>query len=280
MRCIHALTYHALISCMTLALGITLLMTHVATAKPQMHPDYPDVRLKLANEVLPLKAGVLAEPIAMPWRLFIPTTKDDATLPLVVGLHGAGSRGEDNVKPMTLFRSFIQKEMQEKYPCFVLAPQIKIDHSWVKHTPKFANINVTQAPITQEMLALFALVEQTIKDYPIDPKRIYIVGQSMGGFGTWDAITRKPDLWAAAVPICGGGDPQQLAKVASQLPIWAWHGSNDPTVPTDNTRTIIKALEQAGGKPRYTEPNVGHGAWVNAFKEPKLYEWLFSQSRK
>src|SRR5207244_7702516 len=118
------------------------------------------------------------------------------------------------------------------------------------------------------------------KEFSIDPKRLYITGLSMGGYGTWDLISRHPELFAAAAPICGGGDEDQAEKIA-KLPIWIFHGAKDQAVPVERSRNMVTALKKAGGEPKYTEyPDVGHDSWVRAYKDPELFAWLFAQKKK
>jgi predicted peptidase len=116
-------------------------------------------------------------------------------------------------------------------------------------------------------------------EFNIDSRRIYIAGQSMGGIGTWNFIAARPDIFAAAIPLCGGGDVSR-ASVIAKIPIWAFHGSNDKSVPVTESRMMIAAVQQAGGNPRYTEyPGVGHEVWLKAFQEKGLVEWLFAQHK-
>ena len=101
----------------------------------------------------------------------------------------------------------------------------------------------------------------------------------MGGFGTWDAIQRYPERFAAAVPVCGGGDTA-YAKHIAQIPIWAFHGDSDTVVKVERSREMIAAIKDAGGAPRYTElPGVSHDSWTAAYTDGDLYAWLFSQTR-
>lgn len=242
-------------------------------------PDYPKVDVELLEAIKVMPAGIYEGKVKMPWRMFIPpSATPEKKLPLVVALHGAGRRGTDNSGPMSLFPTFFTDEAQAKHPAFLLVPQIDKGKSWAKPGPGNSNIVVDKVPISPEMETVFALVEETIKKYPIDTTRVYVLGQSLGGFGTWDAITRRPDLWAAAVPICGGGDPSKAA-LFKNIPIWAWHGANDKAVPPENTRLIIEALKKEGATPRYSEVKAGHGCWVNAFDDKELYEWLFAQKK-
>ena len=118
------------------------------------------------------------------------------------------------------------------------------------------------------------------KEFPaIDPRRLYVTGASMGGFGTWDLLARRPDWFAAAVPIDGGADLETAATVAP-VPIWAFHGAQDGAIRPERSRTMIAALADVGGEPRYTEyPAVGRNAWKRAYAEPDLLSWLFAQRR-
>ncbi|RLD79019.1 MAG: phospholipase, partial [Bacteroidetes bacterium] len=123
-------------------------------------------------------------------------------------------------------------------------------------------------------------IDSLVKKYSIDENRIYITGLSMGGFGTWDAIARYPDKFAAAVPICGGGD-ENTAKLIVDIPIWAFHGADDRVVKVERSRNMINAIKKQGGNPLYTEyEGVGHGSWIPAYKETELLKWLFMQSLK
>lgn len=134
-------------------------------------------------------------------------------------------------------------------------------------------------PSTPMRLTLEVL-EKLQKEFSIDRKRLYITGLSMGGYGTWDIISRHPKLFAAAVPVCGGAD-ETTAPIVKDIPIWCFHGGADTVVPTDRSRNMIKALKDAGGNPRYTEYfGVGHNSWSKAYTEPDLFKWLFEQAKK
>ena len=119
----------------------------------------------------------------------------------------------------------------------------------------------------------------------IDPNRLYVTGLSMGGYGTWEAIERWPNYFAAAAPIAGAGDPSK-ASVLTHLPIWAFHGSADTTVPVSGSRDMINAISAAGGNPRYTEfPDAGHAVWGYVYSlgasssVSGFFPWLFSQHK-
>jgi predicted peptidase len=131
--------------------------------------------------------------------------------------------------------------------------------------------------ISDPLRLTMALVASLETEYPVDTNRLYVTGLSMGGYGTWDAIQRFPAKFAAAVPVCGGGDAT-AAKAIAKVPVWAFHGAKDTAVKPERSRDMIAALKAAGGAPKYTEyPDVGHNSWVNAYNTPELYEWMFAQ---
>jgi predicted peptidase len=228
---------------------------------------------------LPLERKMFADALGkkLPYRLLTPLRYDHGErYPLVLFLHGAGERGNDNVAQLLHgVPEFVAPAKRKKYPCFLLAPQCPRHERWADWSAR----RQPEMPTEPLRLALAAL-EQMQKEYSVDADRIYVTGLSMGGFGTWDLVSRYPERFAAAVPICGGGDPAMASRL-TQLPIWAFHGRRDLVVPARCSRTMIEALKQAGGQPRYTEfPRVGHASWVPAYKDSELFGWLFAQKRR
>lgn len=252
----------------------------MALAQKPADSDYGKVKPEITAAVEKTEAGLVTEPIKMPWRLYVPEgASKDKPLPLLVFLHGAGRRGTDNIGPMGLAWPFITPEAQSKNPCFVFAPQVDEAHRWVNQNFNLGCYDAGKIPATPEMNAALSMVDKLIAGRPIDPRRVYVVGQSMGGYGTWDAMVRRPDLWAAAVPVCGAGDPSQ-AETIKGIPVWAWHGENDTMVPVLGSRMMIEAITQAGAEPKYNEiPKGGHGVWNRAFADPALQKWLFAQRK-
>jgi predicted peptidase len=211
---------------------------------------------------------------AMPYRLFIPAGYDKANkYPLVIWLHGAGGAGSDNLRQISNDNYYgphlwAAPENQSKYPSFVLVPQTL--GVWAEADPN---------RLSPEETLTVAIVDALEKEFSIDPRRIYVSGQSNGGNGTWDLITKRPSLFAAAVPLCGGGNPALAGRV-THIPIWAFHGEKDDVIPPVYSRSMIAEIRQKGGSPRYTEyPGVGHDVWLHALKEPELVDWLFAQHR-
>jgi len=211
------------------------------------------------------------------YRLFKPAGYDEKQkYPLVLFLHGAGERGEDNqAQTKHGVRFFLQN--QAKFPCFVVAPQCPSKVQWVD-TPWGNLKHAIPAQPTEPMQSTIELLAALQKEFAtVDDKRLYVTGLSMGGFGTWDIVSRFPRKFAAAVPICGGADEAQAPAIA-KVPVWVFHGGADDVVKTVRSRNIVAALKAAGGAPRYTEyPGVGHGSWDQAYCEAELFPWLFSQ---
>jgi len=213
----------------------------------------------------------------MPYRLFVPANySGQKRYPLVLFLHGGAGRGDDNLKQIQGGNGFIidlltKRESQLKYPCFVLAPQSPQQEGWIEDD------SIT--PTTQLQLTL-DLIDHLTKQLNIDTDRIYVIGQSMGGFGTFAIITMQPGRFAAAVSICGGGDQSQAGRI-THVPIWAFHGEQDESVKVERSRSMIDAITRAGGKPKYTEyKGEGHLIWSKVVKEPELLPWMFSQKRR
>jgi len=220
----------------------------------------------------------------LPYRIFVPRNLPATKkVPLVLFLHGSGGRGNDNLRQLTDQSAslvFVQPENQARWPVFMVAPQCPQDQQWVA-MPWGTPTGKGQRPAqpTWPMAAAMALVDQLQKEYPaIDAKLLYVTGMSMGGYGTYDAAARHPGKWRAAVPICGGYDETQVGSLVN-LPLWAFHAADDPTVPVSRTREIIAAIRKLGGQPRYTEypesAHYGHHSWVPAYAEPELLPWMF-----
>lgn len=214
----------------------------------------------------------------LPYRLLRPEPYEPGKkYPLVIFFHGAGERGTDNLAQLVHgVTVFATTENRKKYPCFVMAPQCPADKRWVEMDWS-APSGVQPAEPSDPMRLAIAAADALEKEFSIDRRREYVTGLSMGGFGTWDAITRYPKRFAAAAPVCGGGD-EAVAARAKKIPVWAFHGSADNVVMPDRSRHMVEALRKAGAEPKYTEyPGVGHNSWDKAYADPELLSWLFSQ---
>ena len=209
-----------------------------------------------------------------------PSGKAGRKAPLVIFLHGVGERGSDNRRQLAngVREFFLKADHREKFPCFALVPQCPRDDFWVK--TRWNAESMTQAPKpTGATSAVLELAARLIRERPVDADRVYVMGLSMGGYGTWDLITRKPKLFAAAVPICGGGDESKALR-AKGVAVWAFHGERDGVVKPHRSKKMVAAIRSAGGKAKLTTyPGVGHGAWGPALREPALMAWMFAQKR-
>ncbi|PAP78618.1 phospholipase [Rubrivirga marina] len=189
----------------------------------------------------------------------LPTGYDaepDRAWPLLLFLHGAGERG-DSLEAVTVHGPVKERRMGRDLPFVIVSPQVPTGQRW-----------------TAGRVA--AVLDDALATYRIDPARVYLTGLSMGGFGTWEAIQKMPDRFAAAVPICGGGLPLGL-DAARDVPVWAFHGAMDPVVPIEMSVGMVRALRNAGGDVRFTVyPDAGHDSWTETYANPELYEWLLS----
>ena len=151
--------------------------------------------------------------------------------PLVIFLHGSGERGNDNEAQLKWgVMNFATDQNMKLYPCFVIAPQCPADLSWANNATTKNNQDISMLPVpSKPMELLIALINTFSKKFRVDTNRIYITGLSMGGFGTFDAMERCPNLFAAAVPVCGGGDVSKV-NLIRHIPIWIFHGAEDPAV--------------------------------------------------
>jgi predicted peptidase len=223
--------------------------------------------------------------LRMPYRLLTPKPlTPNAKYPLVLFFHGSRERGDDNQKQLQNgVGRFAAPDSRKEYPCFVVAPQCPAQwHNqqtvWTGERERMRLMKLTPEAATpfRTALELSIAIEQKL---PIDTDRIYVTGISMGGFATWEALIRDPQRFAAAIPVCGGGDAGH-ADLIKDISIWAFHGAEDPIVPVEWSRSMIEMIEKAGGHPRYTEyRGVGHNSWDRAFAEPELLSWLFAQKR-
>ena len=213
------------------------------------------------------------------YRLLEPDYDTSRKYPLVLFLHGSGERGNDNESQLKWgVQNFSTDEMMETYPVFVVAPQCPQGIEWANNTTRSRPIKMGSTP-SKPMELTIALIRQIIKTMPIDTNRIYITGLSMGGIGTYDAIERYPNLFAAAVPVCGYGDTS-AAKLNAHIPIWIFHGAEDPAVDLLCANDMLQALLKANAHPGFTlYPETGHFSWLKAYTEKNMYEWLFRQHK-
>jgi predicted peptidase len=235
-----------------------------------------------AQQTPPFTKGVyIASGDTLPYGLLYPLNYNKhKKYPMVLFLHGSGQRGNDNESQLVgVPKALTDSAGRVKYPCFIMVPQCAKKYVWVKFPGFPASIKTTDLP-TPSAGAALAQLELFIKTLPIDKKRVYLTGYSMGGEGTFDFLTRRPGLFAAAIPICSVADTSR-AKSISHIPLWAFHGDQDDVNDVKYTRLMIAELKKHGGKPIYTEyPGIKHNSWTKAYSEPDLFDWLFAQRRE
>ncbi|WIY61512.1 PHB depolymerase family esterase [Bacillus arachidis] len=252
---------------------------------------------KISNVVTPVvddfKKGVYqdASGSKMQYRLFEPKKEPNKKYPLVLFLHGSGERGNDNYMQVVGNEGAVvwaNSEQQKKNPAYVLAPQVEAAETLTAYWTEEPNYTT-----------MFNLLKETIDKYNIDKNRIYVVGMSNGGIGTWNIIKKNPDLFAAAVPICGIGNLENtlpsnyepvkdtsVFKNIKDMPIWVFHAEDDPLVDVRYSRDAVQAIKELGGSSiKYTEyptgivKPTGHFSWVPALQDKEMVNWLFNQSK-
>jgi predicted peptidase len=244
MKHLRILIYFALVISFTL--NCTEEKKHYITGKNSVQRFHKEVKIVYdANYLLYLPDGY--QSTGEPW-------------PLIMFLHGSGERGTDinriksNGPPMLV-------EKGEKFPFILLCPQCP---EWIYWDNKF----------------LISLLEEIESKYNVDKSREYLTGLSMGGNGTWSLAIENPGKFAAIAPMSASGEPDDVCALKN-VPVWVFHGEKDDLVPLKEDADMVDALKRCGGDVQFTiYPNVGHGAWVEAYNNPELYDWFLSHSRK
>ncbi len=220
------------------------------------------------------------------YRIFYPEGFDAAKkYPVLLFMHGAGERGEDNEAQLVHGSELVATGMS-KYNAIAIFPQCPTEDYWVnfieKERPGAArefNVDVSGAP-SDALARVIELVTEVKGRSYVDTQRLYVGGLSMGGMATFDLLWRMPNTFAAAIPICGSGSPEK-ATVMKDTPIRIYHGEVDGVVPVEYSRNMESAIKDAGGnvEAKYY-PEVNHDSWTNAFAEPDFLEWMFSKKNK
>ena len=206
--------------------------------------------------------------------------------PVILFLHGAGERGDDNMAQTRVGIAPAILRQQDSFPFVVVIPQCPKNRWWTEPA--------------MQALALKAL-DQTVAEFNGDTKRTYLTGLSMGGYGSWAIVANNPGRFAALAIVCGGIRPpagitlpkeatpsttvaDPYAAVAAKVgktPVWVFHGSADQAVPVSESRKMVEALKAAGGNVRYNEyEGVGHNSWDKAYGEAEVFSWMLAQKLK
>lgn len=227
---------------------------------------------------------------SLPARLYVPDNYDGDTYhyPLFVFLHGAGERGNDNALQLknavqNMFND-LDSPLYQSIAVFPQCPNNGINGSdrsqWVDTPWANGNYSVDNVSESDEIKSVLEIIALLKRDYNINNRRVYLMGVSMGGFGTWDLLMRHTDDFAGAIPLCGGADTSYAHKLVD-TPIWTVHGAKDSVVPVAGTRAMVEAIKNEGGTQiKYTElPNHDHNVWDYASTTYEMIDWLFSQTQ-
>ena len=217
----------------------------------------------------------------MNYRLYVPKNYDCGEMyPLVIFLHGSEERGDDNCAQLKNGLQVMFDDVTSPiYDSIVLVPQCPKQSQWVLTSWK-ENCSICDVPESREAEAICEIMDELCGFYNVDEDRVYVTGISMGGFGTWDLLSRHGARFAAGMPICGGGDTS-YARLLKRIPIRTFHGSADDCVPAALTRAMYASIRREGGEMiSYTEfDGAGHAIWDDVYADRENIDWLFSQSR-
>lgn len=187
--------------------------------------------------------------------------KGEGKLPLLLYIHGAGSRGSD-IKKLAHVGPIGELDKGRVIPAVLLAPQCHAETWFDLYT------------------VLCEFIETAIARDDVDPDRVYLTGSSMGGYTTWQLCISHPEWFAAAVPVCGGGMYWEAHRLKN-ISIWAFHGEKDGCVLPAESVKMVNAINRLGGSAKLTlYPDVGHGAWEPAFADDEMWAWLFAQKKQ
>lgn len=242
------------------------------------------ISISAQNEAYTKGVYVDKQKNSMPYRFLQPKKMEKGKkYPLVLFLHGAGERGNDNESQLRNGGTvFSNPANRDKYPCFVLFPQCPEGAYWsLEKRPdqgykNTANPLPKEVPITKHLRLVKELLDETLATYPIDPKRVYIMGISMGAIATLDMVYRFPDTFAKAVSICGATNIERMREFKGKTKFRFYHGDIDDVIPVTYSREAYEALKSTGKKVEYIEfYGANHNAWHPAFNTKDFLEWSF-----
>lgn len=219
------------------------------------------------------------------YRLLLPKDFSESNkYPVLLFLHGSGERGNDNNKQLS-HGSKLFADNQNAFPAIVILPQCPETDYWSNviidrsTQPLFLQFPKDAAP-TKALTLVMELMEEMLSKSFVNKNQVYVGGLSMGGMGTFEILYRKPNMFAAAISICGAGNPETTEIYAKTTPMWIFHGANDNVVDPQHSVDMVSGILKYGGKPNfslYAKDN--HNSWDSAFAEPELLPWLFSNSK-
>lgn len=222
------------------------------------------------------------------YRILYPNNfSEDEKYPVILILHGAGERGDDNEAQLVHGSDlFLNEENREKYPSIVIFPQAPKEDYWAKvevkrDTMPFQFDFKNKEQSTKSLGLVMKMMDSVVSQDFVNDKKVYVGGLSMGGMGTYEILYKKPEMFAAAFAICGGANPEIAAEYPKGFNIWIFHGEKDDVVPPGLSKEMARTINHNGGNAKLSlYPNDNHNSWDLAFAEPYLLKWLFSHTRK
>ena len=239
---------------------VTMVLAILMPSSVRAEPVTPGTQ-QARQYVTSVGRGDEAREVTLRYWLFVPKEyAETKQVPLMLFLHGAGERGDD-LERVKKWGPPKRVANDKDFPFLLISPQCEKDERWD----------------AEEMVLL---VKHVVGAYRVDQNRMYCTGLSMGGYGTWSLLAARPNMFAAGIPICGGGNPAKAKQLAG-VPLWVFHGDKDSTVPLKRSEQMVQAVKEAGGNVRLTVyPGVGHNSWSATYANPKAYDWLLSHSLK
>ena len=217
----------------------------------------------------------------LPYRQLVFNAELPGSFSLLLFLHGAGERGDDNARTkVNAVGRIAQYILDNRLKVVLLIPQCPKEQRWIGAPWEAMSHRMTPEP-SKPLAAALALLDAKCAEFDVDPAQIRVCGISMGGYGTWETICRRPKFFAAAFAVCGGGDETQAPKL-KDMNIVVFHGASDPTVPVERSRNMVAAVRRAGNaRILYVElPGVGHNSWETAFGDRAAMDKFFSTLRR
>ena len=197
-------------------------------------------------------------------------------------LHGIGERGNDNESQLTYVdKVFLNKKNLENYPSIVVFPQAPLSDNWSSVTLDGNKLSFPEDdPPTNSLKLVIKLMDSLTNENYADKNRIYLSGLSNGGMGSFELLKHRPNMFASAVIICGGGNPAWAKEFAKSTPVWIAHGSNDQVVNPNFSLKMVEAIINEGGSPKVTFfENVYHNSWDYIFSDDEYLKWMYSRSK-
>ena len=234
------------------------------------------------NEIVPEYSKFKTDDSQLNYRILYPKNFDkNKSYPLTLFLHGIGERGDDNELQLKYVdKVFLNQNNYTNYHSVVIFPQAPLDDNWSSRVLTDNEVRQVFPEIekpTKSLQLVIKLMDSLVKEDFIDNKRVYLSGLSNGAMGSFELLKNRPNMFASAVLICGGGNPKWAKDFAKTTPVWVAHGSDDDVVFPELSINMVKSIIKHGGSPKFTlYENVNHESWFNVFNDPNYLEWMFS----